>query len=58
MRRPNIRLKESIDLALTLVARNENVTKSEIVELALKKYLLENYPKECKIAKVEEVAKE
>ena len=58
MRRPNIRLKESIDLALTLVARNENVTKSDIVEQALKKYLLENYPDECKIAKVEEKTKE
>jgi predicted transcriptional regulator len=54
MRRPNIRLKESIDLALALVARSENVTKSEIVEQALTEYLLKNYPDVCKMAEMEE----
>lgn len=43
MKRPNLQLTEEIDLALTMVARQEKETKSEIAERALRAYLSTNY---------------
>lgn len=50
MKRPNLSLSDNLDLALTLAARQQKLTKSRLTELALREYLMKNFAKECQTA--------